>query len=444
MYYYAVINMENNIVYDFYVESSPLNLEEWVDCILVDAVHEDWIQRKRYDAATQQFVDVLPSEAMADNSLEFTHIDANGTKHWLDDYINDLAEDVAAIDPTDFAAADHTHSGYAASSHKHYAEGTSATGKDLNNYTDAGIYTFTDAAAPANVPAGTNGWLVVVPWIEGSNTVKQLWFRHGTVDSNDFETYVRTKIGTSAWGSWSKYYTTSNPPTPAEIGAASAFTSASGGVKIGINVADGKNLLDEIDALATGVYTIYSQSGVSGNPKTTEAWRMLVHKTSATIGWVMAFGSSGSVYANYQNEADHFQGWRCVYDATNSTILWTGAYYMHSPSSTPQVVTPSKKLSECRTGWLLLWSDYDASTSTTNDSDFCTTYIPKYNPSGGTWGGKAFYCDIPMYVGSDVTDTTTEQRCIKPVYIHDDHIEGSYQNNQGGRNDVVLRAVYEI
>lgn len=333
----------------------------------------------------------------------------------------------------------------AASDHKHYAQEVTVAGEDLDNYTDAGIYVFAQAYAPTNVPAGTNGWLVVIPWGEGGGTIKQLWFRHGTSGTNDHETYVRTKISNvSTWSPWSKYYTTSNPPTAAEVGATPAFTNSIGGVEYSFNTSDGKNVLDEIASMPQGLHTIYSQGGVSGNPKTTESWRLLVHKTSATIGWVVAFGSSGSVYANYQNEADHFQGWKCVYEATNKMILWSGASYLTSTNGTPQVVTPSKKLSECRTGWLLLWSDYDASTSTANDTDFCTTYIPKYTPTGGTWGGKAFYCSVPTYVGGDASDVSTEIRVIKPVYVHDDCLKGSYQNTSGGRNDVVLRAVYEV
>lgn len=332
-----------------------------------------------------------------------------------------------------------------ASGHKHYAQEVTVAGTDLNDYTDAGIYVFAQAYAPVNVPAGTNGWLVVMPWGEGGGTIKQLWFRHGTSGTNDHETYVRTKIANvSTWSPWSKYYTTSNPPTAAEVGATPAFTNSIGGVEYSFNTSDGKNVLDEIASMPQGLHTIYSQGGVSGNPKTTESWRLLVHKTSATIGWVVAFGSSGSVYANYQNEADHFQGWKCVYEATNKMILWNGASYLTSTNGTPQVVTPSKKLSECRTGWLLLWSDYDASTSTANDTDFCTTYIPKYTPTGGTWGGKAFYCSVPTYVGGDASDVSTEIRVIKPVYVHDDKLVGSYQNTTGGRNDVVLRAVYEV
>lgn len=220
------------------------------------------------------------------------------------------------------------------------------------------------------------------------------------------------------------------------------FTGDNGSAIISYNRDDGKNILTEIAALPAGFYTIYSQSGTSGNPKTTEAWRFMVHKTGATAGWVQGYGSIGSVYTNYIDGTNGWRGWRCIWD-NDPNPLWSGQYYMSSPNSTPQTVTPSKKLSECRTGWLLLWSDYDAG-SGSNDSDFVTTVIPKNNPSGGTWGGKSFLCDIPRYVGSNAEDVDTERRIIKPIYVHDDCIKGSYQNDKDERNDVVLRAVYEI
>ena len=205
-----------------------------------------------------------------------------------------------------------------------------------------------------------------------------------------------------------------------------------------------QDVVAKIKALGSGLHTAYAKGGSTNNPKTTESWRFIVHKTGTTnYGWVIAFGSSGSVYTGYVDNAT-WKGWKCIYNATsNGMILWSGEAYMQSVNSTPQTVTPSKKLSECRTGWMLLWSDYDPG-SGSNDTDFCTTFIPKYTPSGGTWGGKAFYCDIPMYVGSDPTDLSTEKRCIKPIYVHDDCLKGSYQNTSGGRNDVVLRAVYEV
>lgn len=220
------------------------------------------------------------------------------------------------------------------------------------------------------------------------------------------------------------------------------FTGDNGGAIISYNRDDGKNILTEIAALPAGFYTIYSQSGTSGNPKTTEAWRFMVHKTGATAGWVQGYGSIGSVYTNYIDGTNGWRGWRCIWD-NDPNPLWSGQYYMSSPNSTPQTVTPTKKLSECRTGWLLLWSDYDAG-SGSNDSDFVTTIIPKNDPSGNKWGGKSFLCDIPRYVGSNAEDVDTERRIIKPIYVHDDCIKGSYQNDKDERNDVVLRAVYEI
>ena len=221
------------------------------------------------------------------------------------------------------------------------------------------------------------------------------------------------------------------------------FLGDNGGAIISINRDDGKNVLTEIGNLPIGFYTVYSQSGTDGNPKTTEAWRFMVHKTGAATGWVQGYGSIGSVYTNYQDGVTTgWRGWKCIWD-NDPNPLWSGQYYMSSPNSTPQTVTPTKKLSECRTGWLLLWSDYDAG-SGSNDSDFVTTIIPKNDPSGNKWGGKSFLCDIPRYVGSNAEDVDTERRIIKPIYVHDDCIKGSYQNDKDERNDVVLRAVYEI
>jgi hypothetical protein len=203
-----------------------------------------------------------------------------------------------------------------------------------------------------------------------------------------------------------------------------------------------QDVVAKIKALGTGMCTAYAKAGTTNNPKTTESWRFLVHKTGATFGWVQAFGSLGSMFIGYVDSGT-WKGWKCVFDA-DPAPLWQGAMYMSSPNSTPQTVTPSKKLSECRNGWLLLWSDYDKDTKKANDSDFVTTMIPKSNPTGGTWGGKAFYCDIPRYIGSNVSDVDTERRIIKSIYIHDNCIKGSFNNDKDERNDVVLRAVYEF
>lgn len=127
-------------------------------------------------------------------------------------------------------------------------------------------------------------------------------------------------------------------------------------------------------------------------------------------------------------------------DHNKPGILWTGKLYM----SANQTVTPSKKLSECRTGWMLLWSDYDPDTAEAKDSEFHTTFIPRMTPTGETWAAKHFYFDIPRTSGSDITVVTSEKRILKGLYVHDDKLVGHAMNNQDTRTDVVLRAVYEF
>ena len=120
--------------------------------------------------------------------------------------------------------------------------------------------------------------------------------------------------------------------------------------------------------------------------------------------------------------------------------LWNGSLYMKSEHT----VTPDKSLSECRNAWLLIWSDYDPDSSTANDADFATTIIAKRTPSGGTWNGETFLCDIPRFIGANTSDVSTEKRIIKTLYVYNNYIKGASHNSLADRDDVVLRAIYEI
>lgn len=77
---------------------------------------------------------------------------------------------------------------------------------DLNNYLTTGLYFFGNDYTPLNIPAGVNGWLEVIG--SKNDRVKQVWYRAGTVDSNDFMTYTRTYID-GTWGVWSRLATVS-------------------------------------------------------------------------------------------------------------------------------------------------------------------------------------------------------------------------------------------
>lgn len=353
---------------------------------------------------------------------------------------------------TGYAAADHTHTGYAASSHTHTPASIGAAaeshGHSYNDLSDKPTIPTIPTSLPAN---GGN-----------ADTVDG---KHAADFATSGHTHTAAQVGAAAASHTHDYAAPNHTHTPASIGAAAAshthsyaatnhnhdsayidkalqFTSDEGSFKMSYKVADGKNILTEMGAYAIGVYTIYSQSGTTGNPKTTEAWRMLFHKTGTTNGWVIAFGSIGSVYSNYLDGTNNWRGWKCLVDSTPAA-LWTGQYYMTSNDSTPQTIYPSKKLSECRTGWCLVWSDYDPGDGA-NNTDLHHDYVFKRNVAGANWSGQCMLCDIPRYIGSNANDVDTERRVIKPIYIHDNRIEGSYQNASDERNDVVLRAVYEF
>lgn len=235
----------------------------------------------------------------------------------------------------------------------------------------------------------------------------------------------------------SGYAPTNHNHNSAYIAKALQMVADDGDVEYTYSASANPDLLAQIAQMPIGMHTAYSQSGVTNNPKTIEAWRMLIHKTSTTNIWVLAFGSSGSIYSNYK-DSNGWKGWRAIYNV-GSPVLWSGKLYPNANHT----ITPSKKLSECRNGWMLLWCDYDPDTSTVNDADLATTMIPKCRYDGEPWDGKNFLCDVPRFYGS-ATDTSLEKRITKTLAIYDNKIVGNVVNGQGDRNDVVLRAVYEF
>ena len=71
---------------------------------------------------------------------------------------------------------------------------------DLNDYKTSGSYFFSGSYTPANIPSGSNGWLLVLANSSGS-MVKQLFFRAGSL-TTDHQTYLRTYINGSGWSGW--------------------------------------------------------------------------------------------------------------------------------------------------------------------------------------------------------------------------------------------------
>ena len=100
-------------------------------------------------------------------------------------------------------------------------------------------------------------------------------------------------------------------------------------------------------------------------------------------------------------------------------------------------IVPTKALSECAHGWLLLWSDYNPGSGVGN-TDFATTMIPNRAYTGQKWAGGQFLCAVPRYA-----ESSGEGICVKALQVFDAKLVGNAINDENYRNDVVLRAIYE-
>lgn len=232
--------------------------------------------------------------------------------------------------------------------------------------------------------------------------------------------------------SHSNYAETGHNHDTEYIAKALQFLNDGGGVKYSYGSGSTANLLTEIAAMGQGMHTTYSIAGLAGNPNTSDSFRCVIHKTAVGYGWVLAFGNSGSIFSNYIDNGT-WMGWRSVYEV-NPAPLWTGSWYMNAA----QTVTPSKTLSQCRNGWVLVWSDFDTSGNAAVNSEACTTVIPKRGFTGGIWTGQAFLAVLPAAV-TESADAIT----IKRVQVYDAYLTGHAYNTVAPRNDIVLRAIYE-
>lgn len=210
------------------------------------------------------------------------------------------------------------------------------------------------------------------------------------------------------------------------------FVNDNGDVKENIS---GTNVLATIATKTAGIYTFYSDATSSNKPKANIGWRYLVHKTNVNYAWVIAFGSDGSVFTNYLHNGA-WVGWNTVLDITPTT-LWSGAKVM----TTSETIVPTKKLSECRNGWMLEWSDYNTDSSSSANTNFVQTPIFKRS-AVGTWDGRNMMFPIPNYLSDD---GVTQSTAIKQLIVYDNKLVGHIANDKNTANlDVALRAVYEF
>ena len=109
--------------------------------------------------------------------------------------------------------------------------------------------------------------------------------------------------------------------------------------------------------------------------------------------------------------------------------LWSGTFLMNDV----QQVTPSKALSDCQNGWVMVWGDFDTSTSTANDYNYVFHYIHKNSYLASK--NSLWICSTD---GGDNLDVT------KKLYITNTYIKGHADNSTTTKQcDVVLRYIME-
>lgn len=214
------------------------------------------------------------------------------------------------------------------------------------------------------------------------------------------------------------------------------ITADSGGMKL--NIQDtATSILTELVNQGQGFHTFYAASGVQDVPEA-KSIRGYAHFTSDTFGYVQCQNYEGSMFINYCDNLV-WRGWKRLFTSAENLAyqpyqesLWDGASYMHGTSE----VYPTKKLTECRNGWCLLFSDYNVGEGERN-LDYYWYFVPR---GTATYAAGHHQVIIPQY-----WSPTENSSVIKTLYIYDNKLTGHTNNDStDGQKDVVLRRVIEI
>lgn len=341
--------------------------------------------------------------------------------------------------------------------------------KDLNTITEPGRYV---CANCTNSPT-TYGRMDILVWNE-YKTAK--WLTQ--IFYSDVNNKVYTRCSTNAEGTeytqWAMMYSTTNKPTPVDIGAAtsdhnhdnvylkknstaedvgarpsnwkptwedvqnkpSTFTPSDhnhDNLYLGKTAkAEGAKNSDAVNgrifnwAYGTGNPThIWGSSGSSSNMQVWDPKNITVGRaTNANKADAVAWGNITNKPETF-SPSEHYHDDRYLRDI-QSTPLWRGYHHM----TANETVRPSKPLSQCNNGWVIVWSDWDVGLQG-QDWNFCYSYVPKNTP----WNGGQNHT-FPLTAGEN-------SWAIKTLYIYDTYFKGNSTNRDGTNDDVVIRAVLE-
>lgn len=235
---------------------------------------------------------------------------------------------------------------------------------------------------------------------------------------NWFKNLQENTISTTAVMSFATTYTTKTEDETDISLAGTRYTNVTDILHVYIN---GLLLIPDIDYTVNGFDSITLTLGVNINTPI----GFIVYKSVDVEG----VDTIVSMVQDLSNRIVNLEG-------KTDEPLWVGSVY---PIDT-DVVQPSKRLSECKSGWLLLWSDYNESSSSAGNFDYATSFIPKKRVDG-IWSGQSFL-DV---LGASLADSGDYFMTVKKLAVHDDRITGFVGNAATTYSkDICLRAIYEV
>jgi hypothetical protein len=297
----------------------------------------------------------------------------------------------------------------------------------LNNLYKGGFYYANSTAT--DKPSGVANGHVLVFSLSSSYIVQ--WY----IPNNDTVMYMRIRSN-GTWNSWVQLESTAGSQAKANAVQSNLNShTGSGGSAHALATTGAHGFMSNTDkSKLNGI-----ESGAEANEAAFAYMKAngILSAASAVKDTFEFLGGSG-VSLSMDASLDRLQ---ISLDSTvvrnsdfNDNLLWSGQVY----PTADQTVTPTKRLSECRNGWVLIWSDYDVGVGT-NDFHFVHSFIHKSQLNLPLNGGT--FVNVPATNdGSEASRTL-----VKSLIVHDTKLVG-YDSNRDftWANDAVLRRVYEF
>lgn len=191
---------------------------------------------------------------------------------------------------------------------------------------------------------------------------------------------------------------------------------------------------DDLFSISKNLETFYSKPGVKNHPPMDASVRGIFISEKLGYGEMLAMGYDGSIWRATQTNGTWYP-WNKMLGMNDyaSNKLWQGAAY----PTQGQTITPTKKLSECRNGWVLIFSDYDYGVGS-NNFHWVQHRVHKGFLQNHSMAGHYFVTQNAM---SGLSTNLTG----KAMDFYDNRIVGGEFNdsNENSSRDVCLRYIYE-